>query len=187
MVQLLLILCGSRVVRRNWWLVFFFGVFWMAIGAVVFSNALFSQSRISPIWFTVPLLIDGILSLATAFAVGGTARSLRLSKAGMLLCVALFIIFTPRYSGIIIGILVGLFLMIDAAWRAGSNVLKTWVSGSATHRRNTSAPGLDKTRARAASMAWSMASGTGTAAAASMCWRDCMSAIRWVVSGWLRR
>ena len=67
MVQLLLILCGSRVVRRNWWLVFFFGVFWMAIGAVVFSNALFSQSRISPIWFTVPLLFDSVLSLSTAF------------------------------------------------------------------------------------------------------------------------
>ena len=120
MVQLLLILCGSRVVRRNWWMLFFFGIFWMGIGAFIFSNALFSKTRISPIWFTIPLLIDSALSLAAAFAVGGTARSLRLSKAGTLLCVSLLIIFAPRYSGVIIGILVGLFLMIDAAWRAGS-------------------------------------------------------------------
>ena len=120
MVQLLLIMCGSRAVRQYWWVVFFFGSAWMLIGAFIFSNALFSSLRIPPVWFTIPLVIDGVCSLAGALAVSGTARTLRLSKAGTLLCITLLIVFAPRHSGIVIGILGGLFLMVDAAWRAGS-------------------------------------------------------------------
>ena len=61
------------------------------------------------------------------------------------------------------------------------------LAGSAAHWRSRSIPGRDSTRARAASMACSsVATGNGMLARPAGK-RACMSAMRSVVSGWLRR
>ena len=58
--------------------------------------------------------------------------------------------------------------------------------------RSASTAVLDKTRARAASMAWSGSvtfwrTGSVVSAPAAKSMRDCMSAMRSVLNGWLRR
>jgi hypothetical protein len=56
-----------------------------------------------------------------------------------------------------------------------------------THSRSTSTPGRESTRARAAIIAWSMTSGIVCSAPGLNWKRPCMSEIRSLLSGWLRR
>ena len=74
------------------------------------------------------------------------------------------------------------------ACRAGGSAAKPVPCGSATHWRSTSTPGLDSTRARAVTMACSACKTEGLLAVnPPEGRRDCMSAMRCVVNGWLRR
>lgn len=123
MIQLLLLMWGSRAVRRKWWAVLLLGVFWTGLGVFCIVNALKPASRIPAAYFTIPLIIDAAWSLLSSFSLYGTARKLRMTKAVVFLCVILLIFTSPRYSGVIIGILAGLFLMLDASWRGASAVV----------------------------------------------------------------
>lgn len=120
MIQLFLLLCGTRIVRQKWWVVFLFGFFWMCVGLFVMENALFSPHRIPVDFFAIPLCLDGVWALGTAFSKEGTTRKLRLSRAAILLGVSLLILFAPRYHGIVIGIIIGTFILADASFRIAS-------------------------------------------------------------------
>ena len=120
MIELLLLLCGTRVVRRRWWAILLFGMLWLVFGAYLFADALTSANRIPPIYFAVPLLLDGVWSLATAIPSSGAGRPLRLIKGATFIFIVLLIIFDPRHSGMIIGILSGGYLMADGGWRMAS-------------------------------------------------------------------
>lgn len=120
MIQLFLVLCGSRLIREKWWMLFSLGVLWMLIGSFLFLDAL-DGSLIIPIrYFTIPLAFDGVWALLSFPSRVGAGRTLRLVKGITCLLVVLLIIFAPRYSGVIIGFLVGLFLCLDASWRGAS-------------------------------------------------------------------
>ena len=123
MVQLLLLMWGSRAVRRNWWGVLVFGIVWLGLGIFCITNALKHDARIPPAYFTIPLALDAAWSLLSSLSLYGTARKLRMTKVVILLGVILLILGAPRHSGFIIGVLVGVFLMLDAAWRGASAIV----------------------------------------------------------------
>ncbi|MDL2266625.1 hypothetical protein LJC46_01370 [Desulfovibrio sp. OttesenSCG-928-G15] len=120
MIQLFLLFCGTRLVRKYWWVLFAFGFFWLCVGLFVMNDAVFSAHRIPVDYFAIPLCFDGIWALGTAFSKEGTTRKLRLSRAGIMLGVALLILFAPRYHGVIIGIIIGTFIVADACFRIAS-------------------------------------------------------------------
>lgn len=120
MIQILLLLCGSHLVRRKRRIIFLLGLTWFCTGVFLAYDAFDNELRIPPVYFTVPLLLDGLWAFFQSFSTTGTARTLRLAKAGMLLFVVLLIFTVPRHSGMIIGLLVGAFLVADAVWRGAS-------------------------------------------------------------------
>lgn len=117
MIQLFLVLCGSRLIREKWWMFFSLGALWMLLGGFLFLDALDGSLVIPVIYFTIPLALDGAWALLSSLSRVGTGRILRLMKGATCLLMVLLIIFAPRHSGVIIGFLVGLFLCIDATWR----------------------------------------------------------------------
>ncbi len=123
MIHVFLLLCGSRLLRRKWWMLFSFGMCWALIGAFFFADALIDEIRIPPVFFALPLLFDGAWSLTTSIWMKGAARSLRVGRSLIFLGVAFLIIGAPAHSGMIIGILAGSFLMIDACWRSATSIV----------------------------------------------------------------
>lgn len=119
MIQIMTLLLGPQALRRRWWVVGSFGALWFAIGLFFFVNAMFDEFRIAPRWFAIPLLIDGALSLIAAIPTRGTARRIRLIKAAVFLLLGVLVL-TTRHAGILIGIIIGLALMADGAWRGAS-------------------------------------------------------------------
>ncbi len=120
MVQLFFVLCGSRLIREKWWMLFLFGVLWLSVGGFLFIDALDGSLKVPLIAFTVPLAFDGAWALASFFRSTGVGKTLRLVKAAICFCIIIFIFFMPWYSGILIGFLVGFFLCLDAVWRGAS-------------------------------------------------------------------
>lgn len=120
MVELVLILLGARLVRRKWWLVGFAGAAWCGLGLFFFVNALVDEFRMRPIYFAIPLAIDGALCLVGAFGSVGGVRLLRLGKAAVLTALCALILLHPWKGGMIVGFLVGTFLIADGLWRGAS-------------------------------------------------------------------
>ncbi|TCH97424.1 protease [Roseococcus sp. SYP-B2431] len=120
MIEVAAILIGAETVRRRWWVVAAIGLLWMALGAFFFADALVEEVRISDVYFVIPLLIDGGLSLAAGFNSAGTGRKVRFTKAAAFLAIALLVIFDPGHSAMIIGFVAGIYLVVDAVWRAMS-------------------------------------------------------------------
>lgn len=120
MIEILLILFGGEATRRRWWLVAVVGGLWMALGAFFFINAFTGEQRINPVWFALPLLIDGLLSFASAFGKAGTGKRLRFGKAAIFIAIGVLIVGTAGRGEMIVGLLVGTFLVVDAGWRGTS-------------------------------------------------------------------
>ena len=113
MVELLLILFGGHEVRRRWWLIGFVGLIWGGLGVFFFVNALIDEVRIHPMYFAIPLAIEGALSLIAALGSAGGMRLLRLGQSIGLLALALLIALYPFHGGMLIGFLVGGTLIIE--------------------------------------------------------------------------
>ncbi len=120
MTQLLLIFCGSRLVRKKWWILFVIGALWAALGIFLWIDALDGVLIVPARYFTIPLILDGAWALMTIFSTTGVARLLRMVKAITCLLVAVLILAAPNHSGMIIGYLVGIFLCVDSCWRGAS-------------------------------------------------------------------
>ncbi|MGQ3070089.1 MAG: protease [Ferrovibrionaceae bacterium] len=119
MIQVMTLLLGPQALRRRWWIVGAFGALWFAIGLFFFANAMFDEFRIGARWFAVPLLIDGAMSLVAVIPTRGTARRIRLIKAGVFLLLGVLVL-TTRHAGLLIGFIIGIALMADAIWRGAS-------------------------------------------------------------------
>ncbi|WP_127089014.1 HdeD family acid-resistance protein [Aquabacter cavernae] len=122
MVQLLLLLLGGNLIRRRWWVIGCAGFVWMVIGALFFADAFIEEIRIPVAYFAAPLIIDGVISLATIF-LSRRSRMLRAVKGGVFLAVATLLIVVPHHSAFAVAMLVGTFLSLDGFWRAGSAVV----------------------------------------------------------------
>ncbi len=120
MVELVLILLGARTVRRKWWIVGLVGGAWCGLGVFFFVNALVDEFRMKPVYFAIPLAIDGVLCLVGALGSTGGVRMLRLGKAAVMAALCAVILLHPWKGGMIIGFLVGAILVADGAWRAAS-------------------------------------------------------------------
>ncbi len=120
MIEILLLLFGGEAARRRWWLVAVVGGLWLLLGAAFFINAFTAEHRINPIWFALPLLIDGTLSFVSAFGKAGAGKRLRFGKSAIFLLVGFLIIGTAGRGEFVVGLLVGTFLVVDAGWRGVS-------------------------------------------------------------------
>ncbi|MBS7544245.1 HdeD family acid-resistance protein [Ancylobacter oerskovii] len=139
MIEVLMLLIGARAIRHKWWVVGIIGLVWLAMGVVILVNALSDEWRIPTHWFTVPLLLDAVASLAAGLGSTGTRRALRFSKAGIMVAISLLIILRPWGSDMFIGFLVGTFLVADASFRAAS----AWVVRFPRWRRSLVAAGIE--------------------------------------------
>lgn len=119
MIELFLLLIGARIVRRKWWILFLIGSVWTLLGIVIFADAM-ADDRIPPTFFTIPLMIDAVISLFAAYSTVGTERSLRIGKAVIFVVITLVIIEAPWHEDMIVGFLAGTFMLTDATWRATS-------------------------------------------------------------------
>ena len=119
-IEIASMLIGAQVIRRRWWVIGLAGLIWMALGAFFFVDALIDEWRIPAVYFAVPLLIDGGISLLAAFDSAGTARRIRFVKAAAFLLIALLVLSGHAYSAMIVGFVAGAYLVVDALWRAGS-------------------------------------------------------------------
>ncbi|MEP9352232.1 protease [Xanthobacter sp. KR7-65] len=120
MIELLLILYGTETTRRRWWVLALAGAVWFALGAFFFANALIDEYRINPIYFAIPLAIDGAAALLGGLGITGAGRALRFSKAAMFFALALIVLVTAGRADMVVGIAAGVFLVGDACWRAGT-------------------------------------------------------------------
>ena len=138
MIELLLLLIGARVLRRKWWLLFLLGTGWFLLGAYFFADA-FTDDRIPPTWFAVPLVLDAAIALLAAAQTSGTERALRIGKAVLFVAIALVLIESPWHVDMIVGMLAGTFLLADAVWRAAS----AWVVRFARWRLSLAGAGFE--------------------------------------------
>ncbi|MFG1478715.1 protease [Xanthobacter sp. V4C-4] len=121
MFELLFLLVGGPTLRRKWWVVAVVGAIWLAIGILLMVDALLETLRFPARYFAIPLAIMAAVSFGAAFAsASATHRALRFIKAGMCVVMVLLIVDAPWHSDILVGLLVGSVLIIDATWRAGS-------------------------------------------------------------------
>ncbi|MDF2999501.1 MAG: rane-bound protease, partial [Xanthobacteraceae bacterium] len=139
MIELLLLLVGGRVVRKRWRTLAALGVLWIALGIFFLVDAMIDDFRIPPVYFTVPLLIDAVVSVVAGLGGSGTYRALRFAKAGVLVAVSALVVIHPWGSDIVIGLLVGTLLVVDSCWRAAS----AYVVRFAKWRRSLAAAGVE--------------------------------------------
>lgn len=118
MIELVLILFGAQAVQRKWPFIGFIGLIWMAIGLFFFINAFTGEARIASLYFVLPLALDGALSLAAVAGSSGAGKSLRYTKAAAFILIAVLVAVHPRHGEMIVGLLVGTFLVADAGLRA---------------------------------------------------------------------
>lgn len=121
MFELLFLLVGGPALRRKWWIAATVGGIWLVIGIVIMIDALAETMRFPSIYFAIPLGIMAAVSFAAGFASdAGAHRALRFIKAGLCVVMVLLIVDAPWHSDILVGLLVGTVLIIDASWRAMS-------------------------------------------------------------------
>ena len=120
MLELVLILYGAEVARRRWWMLGLVGLLWLFLGAYFLVDAFTDDTRINPVFFVVPLVIDAVFCLVSARGSLGTAKRLRYARAGVFLLIALLVIATAGRGEILVGLVAGTFLIADAAWRGVS-------------------------------------------------------------------
>lgn len=96
------------------------GLLWLFLGIFFIIDALVEEIRIPSIYFTIPLFLDGTWSLFAGFSKSGATRSLRLAKAGVFYFIILVIFASPAHGDMVIGLIAGTFLVVDACWRGAS-------------------------------------------------------------------
>jgi uncharacterized membrane protein HdeD (DUF308 family) len=120
MVELSLLLIGTGLIRRKWWVVGLFGLVWLTLGIFFFVDALVDEIRIPPGFFAIPVLVDASVSGIAALLGRRERMPIRLVKAALFIGIALLLVDAPWHSDMFIGLLVGTFLIADAAWRTAS-------------------------------------------------------------------
>lgn len=110
---------GVGAVWWEWWIVGVAGALWMLLGLFLFANAAFGGAPTGPGWLAIFLVLDGVVSLATVLG-QGRGRGIRFLKVSCFLAVAIVIVATDGRAEMTVGILVGVFLLTDAAWRSAN-------------------------------------------------------------------
>lgn len=139
MFELILILFGTPTIRRKWWVAGLIGVLWTALGGFFVVNAMIPEVRVSPVYFAVPLGIDGLFCLAGALGKSGAARRLRLARAAVELGICAVIVVYPWHGGVVVGFLIGTVLVADASWRVST----AWLVRYAGWRRSCAFAALE--------------------------------------------
>ncbi|MFE0753434.1 HdeD family acid-resistance protein [Inquilinus sp. NPDC058860] len=123
MVRLALLLLGADAVRRHWRSFAAFGLAWGALGIGIFVDGLDNVPYFPIHTFAYLLLVDAAIALLLAPVGLGAQKWLRLVRGLSLVVISLLILDTHRASNIILAMLFGLGLVLDAGLRIASAIV----------------------------------------------------------------
>ncbi|MGK9169624.1 protease [Inquilinus limosus] len=117
MVRLALLLLGAEAVRRHWGFLAAFGLLWGALGIGLFVDGLDNVPYFPIHTFAYLLLVDAAIALLLAPAGIGAQKWLRSVRGLSLIVISLLILDPHRASNVILAMLFGLGLALDAGLR----------------------------------------------------------------------
>lgn len=117
MAPLWLLLVGRVEVGRHWRLLLSVGLLCALAGVVVVVDSLDGAIHVPDRWFGVILLVDGLISLAVAATVTGTARRMRLFQGALLTIMAVLILMATRHSNFLLAMIFGIAFTVDGLVR----------------------------------------------------------------------
>lgn len=124
MVQLALLLIGANAVRRRWWVLVGLGCALIACAALLFGDLVDGFAATATKAFGLLFLLEGAFAVFGAWnAPNGGARLLKGLKAALLLLIGFLIIDHPLHSDAVLAWLLGIALILDGLWRAGTITL----------------------------------------------------------------
>lgn len=105
MIQLVLLLLGTKYIKRNALYLFIAGLLWMVCGILLFIDGLDNHPYFPLKTFGFILLLESLLTLSVMSSVEGTKKSILFFKGGLFLLVALLILVGKSYSNLLLALI----------------------------------------------------------------------------------
>ncbi|SAK53291.1 membrane protein [Caballeronia hypogeia] len=115
MVRLVMILLGVDYLRTRWRSVLALGLFSIALGAVIFTDALDGSLYFPIIPFVLVMLLEGLATLAVAWTGMGGQRKLRYVKGTTFCLSALLVLFGGEQGNFAFALIFGTLFLVDGA------------------------------------------------------------------------
>jgi uncharacterized membrane protein HdeD (DUF308 family) len=115
MVRLVMILLGVDYLRARWRAVLWAGVFSIALGGVIFSDALDGALYFPITPFALLMLVEGLATLAVAWTGMGGQRTLRYVKGATFCVSALLVLIGGDHGNFALSMIFGTLFLVDGA------------------------------------------------------------------------
>jgi uncharacterized membrane protein HdeD (DUF308 family) len=115
MVRLVMILLGVDYLRTRWRTVLTLGLLSIALGAVIFIDALDGSLYFPIIPFALMMLVEGLATLAVAWTGMGGQRKLRYVKGTTFCLSALLVLFGGEHGNFVLSLIFGTLFLVDGA------------------------------------------------------------------------
>ncbi|SAK71635.1 membrane protein [Caballeronia catudaia] len=115
MVRLVMILLGVDYLRSRWRSVMTLGLLSIALGAVIFTDALDGSLYFPIIPFALMMLLEGLATLTVAWTGMGGQRKLRYVKGATFCLSALLVLFGGEHGNFVLSLIFGTLFLVDGA------------------------------------------------------------------------
>jgi hypothetical protein len=115
MVRLVMILLGVDYLRSRWRAVMTLGLFSIALGVVVFSDALDGALYFPIMPFALLMLLEGLATLAVAWTGMGGQRKLRYVKGATFCLSSLLVLVGGEHGNFVLSLIFGTLFLVDGA------------------------------------------------------------------------
>lgn len=105
MIQLVLLLLGTKYIKRNALYLSVAGIIWMVCGLLIFIDGLDNHPYFPLKTFGCILLLESLLTLSVMSSVEGTKKSILFFKGGIFFLVALLILVGKTYSNLLLALI----------------------------------------------------------------------------------
>ncbi|SAL32341.1 membrane protein [Caballeronia arvi] len=115
MVRLVMILLGVDYLRTRWRSVMILGLLSIALGAVIFTDALDGSLYFPIVPFVLMMLLEGLATLTVAWTGMGGQRKLRYVKGATFCLSALLVLFGGEHGNFVLSLIFGTLFLVDGA------------------------------------------------------------------------
>ncbi|SAK64448.1 membrane protein [Caballeronia glebae] len=115
MVRLVMILLGVDYLRTRWRSVLTLGLLSIALGGVIFTDALDGSLYFPIVPFVLMMLLEGLATLAVAWTGMGGQRKLRYVKGATFCLSALLVLFGGEHGNFVLSLIFGTLFLVDGA------------------------------------------------------------------------